>query len=142
MSEELLETGETNEKDQNNKIEKKHQATLKKLVAVVGDPKKLKFPKTIPNDGVAGIVKGLFEEEEKALLESVKVELRDTLKKYAEMEREFKQKEEEIQKVKLTKKKEFVAKAESLFAKIENIGDLEKQYYKGLTEALETKSES
>lgn len=140
MSDEL-ETSEVTEKDQNNKVEKKHQEILKKLVAVVGDPKKLKLPKTIANDSVAGVVRGLFEEEEKALLEVVKGELRDTLKKYAEMEREFKKKEEEIQKLKLEKKKEFNAKAQSLFDKITNIGELEKQYYKGLSDALAPKQE-
>jgi hypothetical protein len=141
MSEELNDTDAPNEKDQNNKEEKKFQASLKKLVAVVGDPKKLKLPKAIPNDSVSGVVKELFADEEKELLVVVKGELRDTLKKYAEMEREFKQKEDELAKLKVAKKKEFRVKVEGLFSKIENIGELEKSYYNGLTTALEPTKE-
>jgi len=130
-----------NGKEDKNKVEKRFQSSMRKLVAVVGGQSKLRLPKTIPNDKISEVVRELFQEEEEALLKTVKTELCETLKNYAEMERAFRQKEEEISKFNDYKETEFTEKAESLFKKVQGIGELEKSYYQGLSEALNTTQE-
>lgn len=119
-----------------DKLDKKFQAVITKLVAVVGGKEKLRLPKKVGNDQVAELVRELFKDEEEALLLQVKNDLRETLKKYAEMEKAFRDKEQELEKLKAEKKKDFVKTVEGLFNKIENIGTIEATYYQGLAEAI------
>jgi hypothetical protein len=132
MSDEIQET--TQEK--NNKIEKKFAVALTKLTAVVQGEKNLKIPKKIPGDALGSLVADLFKEENETLVKNVREELRDLLKKYAEMNAAFKAKQEELDKLQKQKKEEFTKAAEALFGKIDNVGKVEQSYYQGLKDAL------
>lgn len=129
---------EENQDQKNDKIEKKYTSALNRLVAVVGGKEKLCVPKRIPTDKVSDVIAELFQEENDALLLEVKTGLRTILKQYTEMESAFKQKEEELIKLKKTKKEEFSKAAETLFNKIDKVGDIEKSYYDGLSLALKS----
>ncbi len=122
--------------DAKDKVEKKFQANFKRLVAVVNGKENLHFPKKVPQDSITELVESLFEEENEACLKDVKEKLRALLKQYAEMEAAFRAKQDEFDKLKKTKKEEFVKAAEALFNKIEAVGDIEKSYYEGLNTAL------
>jgi len=132
MSDENQET--TQEK--NSKIEKKFASALNKLTAVVQGEKNLKLPKKVPGDDLGKLVADLFKEENEALVKTVREELRDLLKKYAEMNAAFKAKKEEFEKLEKQKKEEFTKAAEALFNKIDTVGKVEQTYYNGLKDAL------
>jgi hypothetical protein len=138
------ENEDQNQDQQNNndKVEKKYTAAMSKLVAVLGGKKQLKLPKAIPNDMVSTVVNDLFKEEHKLLVDQVKSDLRTVLKSFAEMEKEFKRAEQELQKVKTNKKKEFTTTVEALLAKVEDAGALERNYTAALKEATEAKEET
>lgn len=135
------ENNEQNSPDQkNDKIEKKYQNSINRLIAVVGGKEHLYFPKRIPSDKLSDVVSDLFKEENDALLVEVKNGLRNILKSYAEMLNAFKQKEEELAKLQKQKKEEFAKAAEALFKKIDQIGDIEKSYYDGLSSVIKAES--
>jgi uncharacterized small protein (DUF1192 family) len=135
MSDENTQEPEITEVEQNNKTEKKFQASLNKLVAVVGGKQNLKIPNKTPKDQLGGLVDELFKEEREATLKETKDSLKNLLKQYAEMDKAFALKQKEIDNLKKQKKEEFVKAAETLFNKIENVGDVEKLYYDGLKQA-------
>lgn len=112
--------------------DKKFQATISKLIAVVGGKQNLKIPKKTPKDDLGDIVSSLFQEERQALLNSTKEELKTILKKYAEMEKLFSDKRKELEKLEKEKKEEFCKAANTLFDKIEDVGEIEKSYYDAL----------
>jgi hypothetical protein len=135
----MSEENETNEveseQDKNSKIEKKFSAALNKLVAVVGGKENLKIPKKTPKDQLGDLISDLFKEERENTLKDTKESLRNLLKQYAEMDKAFAAKQKELDDLKKQKKDEFAKAAESLFNKIEDVGEIEKTYYQGLKEA-------
>jgi hypothetical protein len=135
MSEENKTNEVESEQDKNSKIEKKFSAAINKLVAVVGGKENLKIPKKTPKDQLGGLISDLFKEERENTLKDTKESLRNLLKQYAEMDKAFAAKQKELDDLKKQKKDEFAKAAESLFNKIEDVGEIEKTYYQGLKEA-------
>ena len=131
MNENTQNTEET-ESQSNDKIEKKFSAALNKLVAVVGGKENLKISRKTPMDQVGNVVSELFKEERESILIETKDSLRNLLKKYAEMEKAVSEKRKELDKLEKQKKDEFSKAAESLFSKIEGVGEIEKVYYAAL----------
>jgi len=127
--------------NKNAKVEKKFTAALTKLTAIVQGKDNLFFPKKVAADALGDLVAGLFKEENEALVRQVREDLRTLLKSYSEMNKAFKAKQEELDKLNKQKKEEFVKAAETLFSKIDNIGEVEKEYYNGLTVALTEKED-
>jgi hypothetical protein len=125
---------ENTETQENSKENKKFDEVIKKLIAVVGGKEKLKVPKKVPNDLLGGIVNDLFKEEREAALASTKEDLKNLLKKYAEMEKLLSEERKKIDKLEKEKKEEFAKAANSVFEKIENVGEVEKSYYNALKE--------
>jgi dimeric dUTPase (all-alpha-NTP-PPase superfamily) len=132
MSDEI-EQNET--KEQENKVEKKFSAALKKLTAIVSGAENLKLPKKVSKDNLSTIVSDLFKEEREENIKKTKESLRSLLKQYAEMNKAFDDKEKELEKLRKQKKEEFVKAAEGLFNQIDNIVAVEKDYYQGLKTA-------
>ncbi len=131
MSETTQNTEET-ESQKSDKIEKKFSAALNKLVAVVGGKENLKISRKTPMDQIGNVVSELFKEERESVLIETKDSLRSLLKQYAEMERAVSDKRKELDKLEKQKKDEFSKAAETLFSKIEGVGDIEKVYYAAL----------
>jgi fructose-1-phosphate kinase PfkB-like protein len=125
---------ENTETQENGKENKKFDEVIKKLIAVVGGKEKLKVPKKVPNDLLGGIVNDLFKEERESALASTKEDLKNLLKKYAEMEKLLSEERKKIDKLEKEKKEEFAKAANSVFEKIENVGEVEKSYYNALKE--------
>lgn len=119
-----------NKQEQNSKVEKAYDGVLAKLTAVVSG--KLQLATAIPNDQVESLVKELFEEDYEKLRAEVKIELRELLKKHVTMTQEIKKKEQELKNTVLAKKKEFTAACNEVFKKVENIGELTKNYAESL----------
>lgn len=130
------------EKGEGGKVEKQHAALMQKLVALVGDEKKLKLAKRIPKDDTARLIAELFEEDHKLLHEDAKKQLRETLKKYAEMQTQFIQKEQEIAKLKMEKKKEFNKVVSDLLNKFESTDQKIAQYAEGLKGVADSQDDS
>lgn len=127
---------EGSEQEQTNKTEKKFNSILSKLVAVVGGKENLKVPNKVPKNELGNLVQELFKEEGETTIKESKEKLRNLLKAYAEMERAISNKRKELDKLEKEKKEEFSKAAEELFNKIEDIGEVEKLYYKGMKDAV------
>lgn len=127
---------EGSEQEQTNKTEKKFNSILSKLVAVVGGKENLKVPNKVPKNELGNLVQELFKEERETTIKESKEKLRNLLKAYAEMERAISNKRKELDKLEKEKKEEFSKAAEELFNKIEDIGEVEKLYYKGMKDAV------
>ncbi len=141
MSTENNNNNQQNSAEDKNKIAKQYEATLKKLVAVVGGQENVYGPKRVPNDTLGTLVNDLLKERKEKLASSVKVELTELLDKKVALDKEIKAKEEELAKLKQNKQKEFNEAASKVFGKIEGIEQLEKDYYSSLTTTVETPTE-
>jgi fructose-1-phosphate kinase PfkB-like protein len=123
------------EQEQSGKTEKKFTQALDRLVAVVGGKENLKIPNKVPKDQLGSVISELFSEERDVVLKDTKEKLRNLLKQFAEMTKALEAKKQELTKLEKQKKEEFVKAAEELFNKIQDVGEVEKLYYKGLKEA-------
>jgi fructose-1-phosphate kinase PfkB-like protein len=124
-----------NEQEQTGKVEKKFTQALDRLVAVVGGKENLKIPNKVPKDQLGSVISELFSEERDVVLKDTKEKLRNLLKQFAEMTKALEAKKQELAKLEKQKKEEFIKAAEELFNKIQDVGEVEKLYYKGLKEA-------
>lgn len=121
--------------EDNNKVQKQFDDSIKKLVAILGDESKLNPQKKLPKDDVAMIVQQLFEEDTTQLREDLKGKIKALLQKHVEFKRALFEKERELAKLKTDKQKEFNQEAQKLFGSIENIGQIQSEYYSSLSEA-------
>jgi hypothetical protein len=120
----------------NSKVIKQYEATLKKLVAVIGGAPLAPASK-IPVGVLGEVIDELFKEDRETLGKELKEGVRNLLKQKVEMDKAFKQKEDELAKLKIEKYKEFNKASNHVFSKIENLGTIEAQYYAALNQAGE-----
>ena len=122
-----------NTTEDSNKVSKTYDATIKKLVAIVGGEDKLFPTKKVVSDVIGDIVTGLLKERKEDLEKQIKTDLLSLLDKHVSLKKEIKAKEDEFKKLSETKMKEFSEAANKLFGKIDGISELEKDYYQSLT---------
>lgn len=115
--------------------EKKFGETMSKLSAILGKAPSKTDKKKVNKDAISAIVSSLFEEEEKGVVEQVKIELKDLLTKYVVLYKELDAKKKELEKLEKDKKKEFCDAAEKLFSKIDGLPELQKKYEEALNVA-------
>lgn len=127
MAQEQTDTVDT-EQDQ-DKSDKKFQAAMKKLVAIVGGKDNIKIPKKTPKDQLGDLVAELFKEERENTAKETRDALKSLLKQNAEMEKAFAIKQKELDTLKKQKKEEFTKAASAVFDRIEGVGDVENAYY-------------
>lgn len=145
MSEIVNENNAENQNQQNNnnqeqsgdKIQKNYDNILKKLVAVVGGKEKLLPQKKIGKDLVATVVEGLMKEKKENLVKEVKDDLNNLLTKNIEVNKAVTEKQKELDNLKKQKQKEFTEAANKVFEKIDNLGELEQEYYQALGNAAQ-----
>lgn len=127
-----------NKQEQNDKVSKNYDASINKLVAILGGKEKLLPDTKISKDAVSSVVTELLKEKKEATIKEVKEGLSKLLEQNIALAKATKEKEKELEQLKLSKKKEFVDAANKLFNKIEGLVDLEKSYYEGLKSVNDT----
>lgn len=134
MAEQTDENQEPQEGQQTNgKEAKKFESNLVKLNAIMkGDTNPLR---KVAKDALGGIVEELTKERKEAFAKEIKSDLTNILDNKVKLEREFKQKEQELNKLKEAKYKEFNKALNNLFQKVEDLGDIEKAYTESLKSA-------
>lgn len=115
------------------KVKARFESTITKLSAILGREPEKRPKKKVPNSEVENIVKTMFEEDQKAIIEEVKVELKGLLTAYVKMNQEIENKEKELEKLRVDKMKEFNEASEKLFNKVDGLPALEKKYIDVLT---------
>lgn len=130
-----------NNQESGSKVEKKYQATLGKLTAILGGKEKLLPDNKIPNTELDGVIQELFKEEREAKITTFKNNLKELLKKYAEMIKSIKEKKKELEKLEIQKKEEFVKAAQNVLGQVDDIVSLEKEYAQGLAEVKNAEPE-
>lgn len=118
----------------NNKVQKSFESNLKKLVAILGDESKLKPQTKIANTQLAEITASIFAEDTERLVEEVKTGIRALITTKVSFDKALKEKEQELNKLKVEKQKEFNQVAQQLFQKIDNISQIEADYAATLEE--------
>jgi hypothetical protein len=106
---------------------------MKKLVAVVGGEQNLFPGKKVSKDIVTTIVEGLLKEKKETLEKEVKSELITLLEKNILLKKTIEDEKKKLKSLEESKMKEFNEAAIKLFNKIDNIGELEKEYYSTIT---------
>jgi len=124
---------EVTAQQEEGKTAKNFEATMKRLVAIVGGEEQLFPKKKVKNDVLASIVSELTKEKKEKLEKDIKAELITLLDKRVELNKALDEKKAELKKLEETKMKEFNEAASKLFNKIEGIADIEKSYYESLT---------
>lgn len=119
----------------NNKITKNFESTMQKLVAIVGGDKNLFPTKKVGKDIVKNIVDGMLTEKKETLEKEVKADLTKLLESHITLKKSIDDKKKELAKLEQDKMKEFNEAATKVFAKIENIDQLSKDYYSSLKSA-------
>lgn len=124
--------------EQSGKIAKNYKSTMNKLVAIVGGEKNLFPTKKVSKDIVANIVSGLVKERKENLEKEVKQELTTLLDKNIELKKNIAAEEKKFNDLKEQKTKEFNEAAAKVFAKIDSIDTLEKEYYDSINTATQS----
>lgn len=120
------------ESNDDNKVNKAYDATMKKLVAIVGGDENLFPVKKVKKDVVKSIVSGLIKERKENAEKDVTKELVDLLDKHIQLKKALADKKKELDNLEQQKKKEFNEAASKLFGKIDEINQLESEYYSSL----------
>jgi hypothetical protein len=121
--------------------------TVKKLTAIVKGDENLKPVRKVKlsnNDGddTYDLVKELFAEESAATKQEVKEGLKTLLKGYVALNNSLTEERKKLDALEVAKKKEFNQSAAKLFAKIEGVDSLTKEYYTAFQAAEEAVVES
>ena len=136
MSQEVVKTQETQEQTlgkESQKIQDNYKRAMDNLVAIFRGEANLAINKKIPNSEVDNLIQEVLQEEVDAKKANFKERAKKLLKSKVEYEQFIKQKEQEFQKVKDEKTKEFTKEANELIGIVESIGTLQQQYLESLT---------
>ena len=136
MSQEVVKTQETQEQTlgkESQKIQDNYKKAMDNLVAIFRGEANLAINKKIPNSEVDNLIQEVLQEEVDAKKANFKERAKKLLKSKVEYEQFIKQKEQEFQKVKDEKTKEFTKEANELIGIVESIGTLQQQYLESLT---------
>ena len=113
-----------------------------KLIAIMQGPDNLKLPNKVKKGDVAAIIQELFKEETEATVKEVKEGIKTLLKGYVTLNASLAEERKKLDALEVAKKKEFNATAARLFARIEGIDSLTKEYKEALGAAGEAVGKS
>lgn len=136
MSTEVLETQETQEQilgKESQKVQNNYKKAMSNLVAIFKGESKLETSKKIPNSEIDSLIQEVLQEEVDTKKADFKERAKKLLKSKVAYEQFIKQKEQEFQKAKDEKTKEFTKEANELIGIVESIGTLQQQYLESLT---------
>lgn len=124
-----------------DKETKKYLKIIEVVKKVVGGEEGLKPAKKIDGDVTAEIVAELFKEEEKTLREKVKEGLKNLLKQHVQLEADVRNKEQELKKLQLEKRKEFTKAANAWLQQIDQGAIMQAAYSTALETAFKKEDE-
>ena len=108
------------------------EANMKKLVGVLGGKELLTKTSKVKKDTVEVIVEGLLKERKEKLELTIKSDLSELLDKHVLLTKSIADKQKELKDLETSKKKEFNDACNKLFNKVEDVNQLEKDYYSAL----------
>lgn len=129
------------ETQQPSKESQVFERNLKTLAAIVGGEEKLIPASKVPADKLGELVEGLLKEEKEATEKEIIGKLRALLNSYVTLQKELKAKEQELEKLKNQKLKEFNEASKALFARVDGLRAKEEEYYTALGAAVQGKED-
>lgn len=123
------------EKENKGKVQKAFEGNYQKLKAILGKEPSKKGGRKVPATGLDAIIADLFKDEDEALHQNFKKELKELLEKYVAMYGEIEKKKKELEKLEEEKMKEFNQAASKLFEKIDDLPAKMKMYSEALGKA-------
>mgnify|MGYP003613357245 CR=1 FL=1 len=137
MSQEVEEqrvlTPEENLNKESKKIKENYEKAMGNLVAIFKGENNLAITKKIPNSDIDTLINEVLKEEVEEKKKDFKERAKKLMKSKVAYEQFIKQKEQEFQKAKDEKTKEFTKEANELIGIVESIGTLQQQYLESLT---------
>jgi len=120
------------------KVFNQYQKNVKILSALLGSDEPLKGKRKVKKDDMKEIIQELFGDEVAATKAEVKEEMANLIKTYIAFVKAVKEKEQELEKLKIQKMKEFNASSDQLVRKIEGVGSLVLEYEAALNQVITT----
>lgn len=120
------------------KVFNQYQKNVKILSALLGSDEPLKGKRKVKKDDMKEIIQELFGDEVAATKAEVKEEIANLIKTYIAFVKAVKEKEQELEKLKVQKMKEFNASSDQLVRKIEGVGSLVLEYEAALNQVITT----
>ncbi len=114
------------EKTQEEKVTSQFESNLKKLIALTNE---VKNESKLPNDDIGLVIKEIVKERKAEKLNQFKKDVSNLLNKKLEFDKECKKLEEDYKNTVIKKKKEFSEEMQKLFSNIEDINQIEQDYY-------------
>jgi len=119
------------------KVLKNFENTILKLTAIVGGKDKLVSKKKVKKSAMEELVTELFKEDSEAVKVEVKEGLRNLLKGFVVLNSTLTAERKKLDALEIAKKKEFIATATQLFAKIDNVDSILHDYTNAMAAAGE-----
>ena len=126
-------TPEENLNKESKKIKDNYDKAMNNLVAIFKGESNLAVTKKIPNSEIDTLINEVLKEEVEEKKKDFKERAKKLMKSKVAYEQFIKQKEQEFQKAKDEKTKEFTKEANELIGIVESIGTLQQQYLESLT---------
>lgn len=134
--ENVNEQGEETPQQKADKETKKYLKVIEVVKKVVGGEGKLRPLKKVKGDTTADLVAELFKEEEVELRQKVKEGLKSLLKQHVQLEAAVREKENELKKVQLERRKEFTKAANAWLNQIDQGAVMQQAYGEALEVAF------
>ena len=133
IEEQVSATPEENLNKESKKIKDNYDKAMNNLVAIFKGESNLAVTKKIPNSEIDTLINEVLKEEVEEKKKDFKERAKKLMKSKVAYEQFIKQKEQEFQKAKDEKTKEFTKEANELIGIVESIGTLQQQYLESLT---------
>lgn len=124
-----------------DKDTKKYLKVIEVVKKVVGGDQNMKPSKKVSGNITAGIVAELFKEDQEELRKKVKEGLKNLLKQHVQLEADVRNKEAELKKVQLEKRKEFTKAANAWLGQIDQGAVMQQLYSDALEVAFKDQDE-
>ncbi len=137
MSEIKEQVSQGTPQENQDKIVKSFETNMKRLVGVLGGEELLNNTSKLKKDTVATIVENLLKDRKEKLELDIKNDLSTLLEKHVTLKKSIADKKKELKDLENSKMKEFNDACNKLFNKVQDIEQLEKDYYDSLVSTKE-----
>ncbi len=133
MSETKEQVPQGTPQENQDKVAKSFESNMKRLVGVLGGEELLTGTTKVKKDTVETIVENILKDRKEKLEIDIKTELSTLLDKHVTLKKSIADKKKELKDLENSKMKEFNEACNKLFGKVQDIEQLEKDYYSSLT---------